>query len=491
MRSRAIARLAVAAGSLAIVGTAAAAPAVGPAARVDIGPSPSAVSAADFTGDGVTDLVAVTSAGVAVTPGMGDGTFGPPIETESSDARSDQRVVAGDVNGDGHIDVATMQPGDKRVAFLLGRGDGTLVDLSNRNQGRSPSAIAVGDLSGDGRADVVLADERRNELTILFGRASGPPDDVRSPRVGRTSAVSLVDLDGDGDLDVAAIETSGEVHVLEGDGRGGLARSVVVGAAPSGANTLTSGDVDGDGADDLLAANAEGEVRVLRNEGALRFGTAPGPSALGAITGPLSAGDVDGDGRADIVAPAGEAGVALTLASQDGFLLPERVTLDGAADHALLADINGDDLCDMVAAGRSAGTGWVALRATTSGLTVTVPTALSLGSVDVGNESDVALWPVSVRSATGGYGLIVQRSPFSRGDLPVTVSPASLPDGASSPLAREGSALPPGDPLLAGSRPTSTPSGVDEWRLGVSVGPVPHTADGLRDATLTVTVLGM
>jgi FG-GAP-like repeat len=75
----------------------------------------------DFTGDGIPDLV-TGGLTVDILPGLGDGTFAPPIHN-SANGYGQSKVKTADFNGDGKLDVVTADPGAGTVSVLLGRGE--------------------------------------------------------------------------------------------------------------------------------------------------------------------------------------------------------------------------------------------------------------------------------------------------------------------------------------------------------------------------------
>lgn len=204
---------------------------------------------------------------------------------------------------------------------------------------------AVGDLDGDGHADVVMGlDQASVEaradggVYVWRGGANGlepMPTQVLGAVAGDLfgSAVALLDVDGDGRLDLAAgamraeggTFDSGAIRIhrgLEGAAFAPEPMQLLVARdvrAELGAQ-LAACDVDGDGRDDLIAGLRRGELWVYRGTAAglettpsaVVTGTAPGPDgwvelagaalALGSSRSALATGDVDGDGRCDVVA---------------------------------------------------------------------------------------------------------------------------------------------------------------------------------------------
>jgi hypothetical protein len=171
-----------------------------------------------------------------------------------------------------------------------------------------------------------------------------------------THAVVAADLDGDGDLDVAATDyVNGVVNWYENDGGGGFIPRVLD-ADLEGAYPISVGDVDGDGKVDVLAAGYLGGLFVwYRNEGGGNFtrfvvdDAADGPHSIVTI-------DLDGDGDMDLVTTwqggTHRSGNIVAWYENDG---NQNFTLHIIDDEAIdakdakAADINGDGHLDVVA----------------------------------------------------------------------------------------------------------------------------------------------
>ena len=126
------------------------------------------------------------------------------------------------------------------------------------------------------------------------------------------AAPTLVDVDGDGALDVVVGDEAGRVHALEGrTGRPLWSRSLQT--APTGRATIESGiaaaDLDGDGANELVAASWDGTVAALRASNGHTIWQAHEDGRVRAS--PVLV-DVDGDGRLEVIV-AWEAGATRIL----------------------------------------------------------------------------------------------------------------------------------------------------------------------------------
>ncbi len=123
------------------------------------------------------------------------------------------------------------------------------------------AGIALGDIDGDGRVDVFLG---RTEGCSALYRNVGAwefEDVTAAAGVGacdrHTSAVALVDLDGDADLDLLLLAITGPNAVFVNDGKGRFAERRDLGLDPEGRGGagITAADVDGDGWLEVYVAN--------------------------------------------------------------------------------------------------------------------------------------------------------------------------------------------------------------------------------------------
>jgi hypothetical protein len=273
------------------------------------------VAAADFTGDGVLDVVAGTGPGRVTRVRVLDGKDQRElfaVEPFESTFRGGVYVAAGDLTGDGVPDLVVTpdEGGGPRCRVFDGRGFGVIADFFGIDdvKFRGGARPAIGDVNGDGVGDLVVAAGFRG-----------------GPRVAGFDGKSLAGT---------PIRLFGDFFAFEPKLRNGVFVAV--------------GDLDGDGHSEVIAGGGPGGgprvsafdgAALLANESRLRANFFAGdPANRGGVR--IAVHDLDGDDRADLLAGAGATAGSRVTAYLGKSIAPD-VTPPASADFDAFPGLQG------------------------------------------------------------------------------------------------------------------------------------------------------
>jgi hypothetical protein len=311
-------------------------------------PSVESSALGDLDGDGDLDIVLAIEDSLALnTPriwfNQGDGQFVPSSQVLG--AFASRSVALGDIDSDGDLDILMANVPFLRGSQLvwLNDGLGNFADSGQLLQARSVNQVLLIDVTGDGALDAL----RDGAVHVNFGDGTFS----ESPDQGfQLSGIrDFGDVDGDGDTDLVALNTT---YVRQD---GGAFQAVgswrVNGSAP---RDLKLGDLDGDGDLDVLSVGLGGGT-VWINNGSGQFVAAP--VTFGERdTAQVDLADLDADGDLDallrVLSPTGtELPHQVWINQGDGaFVNNGQSLVDGSTRHFALGDVDGDGSIDVVAA---------------------------------------------------------------------------------------------------------------------------------------------
>ncbi len=324
-----------------------------------------AMATTDVDGDGDADIVLgdwFYANALFYGDGHGGFTAATPAQFPILDGHT-RALEFGDVDGDGDQDlwIGNGTNTFTQDQLLLNDGNGTFTDVTATHVPANSDrtfAVAMGDVDGDGDLDVVtgLGQHNLTANRLLRNNGSGVftfDDNALPPTMGRTRSIELVDLDGDGDLDLTWGDWD-QNAILINDGLGNFTDETgtryPATPFPYG-SPVRAADVDGDGDQDLFYSGHAGLAnRLFLNDGAGFFTDVSGsqlPGNLPTIACELA--DMDNDGDADIVL--GHNGAALYLNDGNGIFsdATSTVEVDSDVTHSMvLADVDRDRDLDVV-----------------------------------------------------------------------------------------------------------------------------------------------
>ncbi|MEM7199674.1 MAG: VCBS repeat-containing protein [Planctomycetota bacterium] len=227
-------------------------------------------------------------------------------------------IALADVDGDGDQDILCANgtfADAQQDRLYLNDGAGTFADAT---LGRLPaiggrtSALVVGDVDLDGDVDVVFGDlmpGRGTPNRLYLNDGSGTFAHIGAPQMpavdGSTQSLAMVDVDGDGAVDLVAGNEWQQDGVLLNDGQGTFVNAnggAQLSTINDRSSDLVIGDLDGDGDDDLLVANFLEQTRLYLGDATGAFTDVTGVQAptLTGYTVAASLADVDADGDLDV-----------------------------------------------------------------------------------------------------------------------------------------------------------------------------------------------
>ena len=231
-----------------------------PVQTMSVGAQPVAISAADFDGDGVPDLITANAGSNNVT-----------ILLSSKSAltlpagRHPDALVVGDFSGDGNADFAVANRDDNTVSVFLGNRGGTFQTLTPIAAGVGPIAMVAGYLNADGKTDLAILDGGSGQITILLGNGNGTFNALTAISAPVASAIALTELTASGHLDLAVTTNSG-LMVYAGNGDGTFQPPVNY-AQYAGATAMVAAPFVLDGSISLaIAMPGANTVSLLLNE---------------------------------------------------------------------------------------------------------------------------------------------------------------------------------------------------------------------------------
>ncbi|MDP6938351.1 MAG: VCBS repeat-containing protein [Planctomycetota bacterium] len=294
---------------------------------------------------------------------LGDGAGGFQDLKSGLGSGNLHQMVATDWDADGDADL--LSTSTTAAQLWIGSGAGAFGSLNFATPplalGLGPvSAQASGDLTGDGRTDVLIA--RNNTLEMHANTGAGT---FASPKVvSLGSAVArdliLVDLDLDGDLDVAAAIEGTAPHTWLNNGWG-----ILIPEGPSLARLeqcVAAGPLNSDAYPELVFAVSDSSAHLIELNLGLDCWAQGGPGWRGMTaamalptSGPASTlhlGDVDMDGDLDLLLGRGlNQPDELLLNNGYGGFSPMNGTFPpGTTADLALADVNQDGAPDVLVA---------------------------------------------------------------------------------------------------------------------------------------------
>ncbi len=278
---------------------------------------------------------------------------------------------AGDFNGDGVPDLAYL--GGVGLEIVLSAGSNTPTTVTTALTCPGASAVqaqpSFADVNNDKKLDLIYSCS--GYITIQLGNGDGTFQTPAYFAINNAGTPVLVDLNGDGFLDIATLvssSTAPQVAVLlnQGSTNPGVFQIPKPYPAPAGSSSLLAGDFNGDGKQDLITSILATSPNIVytgfsilygRGDGTLNASTTQSANFTG-----FTIGDFNNDGITDIalqlVPPSNTSlftSVQVLLGSTSGTFsqsasLQVLAELPGATNLMEATDLTKSDNLDLVVA---------------------------------------------------------------------------------------------------------------------------------------------
>lgn len=269
-------------------------------------------------------------------------------------------IALADLNGDGLADMVCCAPSVLlEIQWFENLGGGHWGDKQVVSAGVAGArSLKLADLDGDGDIDVLAGNSSDGRVAWYANDGAGVfgPQQVLATYV-EAKHVSVGDVDGDGDIDVIACDTyDDDVYVILNNGGGAFAAPSLVVSYNGGLKSTLVVDLDGDAALDIITCvgSTTNEISWFKGEGNGSFAPSALITSLVDLPEKVIAADFDGDGDLDLASASNtDYKIAWYVNNGGGSFAPQQVLTSSLVWPTGLraSDLDGDGDLDIVACG--------------------------------------------------------------------------------------------------------------------------------------------
>lgn len=322
-----------------------------------------AIAVDDFNNDKFSDIAFFGDPPeLVVVPGSKEGWSGDRTTIPLSVAASERcALAAADFNGDGATDLALLGERETWLFFQDGKGK-FLPTVRFPNHEKDIAAMWACDLNGDKRKDLIYVNPASPRPIAVRFQEKGGLGDIVTMKLPSVDMIDTSDVDGDGTDEIVAIaSTTGRLNIYRWERKTEAAAPFSIRMIPSreqagsrrGATVI--GDLTGDGLPEIVTLRPESaQIEMIRHGGKNATVEETFPTLAEARSAALA--DCDGDGRREmVIASAKEKVVGVMRWGTSGLSFPvtaaveEKVLalaagkiLGGKSDDVLLLTQSGD-----------------------------------------------------------------------------------------------------------------------------------------------------
>ena len=289
------------------------------------------IAAADMDGDGEVDIIAGNYDLLTLFKSDGNGNFSVSQRIEDR-SYSFTSIQATDIDADGDSDIlaamtlsAEFFSHGGKIAWFENTPTGTLEERTITTRTRDARSVFAADLDGDMSLDVLAASSADHQIAWYNNIGSAdtfPSEHLITPPADDVQAVHVVDIDGDGDMDVLSASGEDATIMLHENVNGAgvfLSRYLITPPAVPASDSnwfddrffrsVSAADLDGDGDLDIVASSAlhdsvHNTIAWYENLGDRSFGPEQEITTKAYFAPTIFIADVDGDGDQDVLSAA-------------------------------------------------------------------------------------------------------------------------------------------------------------------------------------------
>ncbi|MGE5177975.1 MAG: FG-GAP-like repeat-containing protein [Bacteroidota bacterium] len=284
------------------------------------------------------------------------GTFGTATNYSVS-AMTAAGIASADIDKDGKPDVLVVGTvsGGPYACTQLGNGQGAWFGGILTPLAGTPTCVQLVDVNKDGNLDMIFGSSLDAHCYVSLGNGAtfGVPAAISTDFP--TTSVQIADVNGDGNLDIVTGYTGGNlISIRFGDGAGGFPTATSFGTV-NGVTGIGITDLNRDGLPDIFATGGgTGVVRIhlQQSNGTFQMN---GQFTVGPGTVSPVFGDFNKDGKTDCAVAYSGGGGQVAIFYGDGLgsfqnLNGNLFAIPGAPTQAVVTDVNGDGIQDLVVA---------------------------------------------------------------------------------------------------------------------------------------------
>jgi hypothetical protein len=238
-----------------------------------------------------------------------------------------RNVTVVDLNGDGSSDIVVANRGDHSSNYIcLNKGKGQFDTTCTAFSSESATTIVSADFNHDGLIDLAVPHRDGGQSFVYLASPKATFSNLRRLPFGPPDATmrmaEAADFDGDGVLDIVAIDEREGVTIFQGRKDGTFSPGMAIGNDKAAPYALAVRDLNVDGRADIVVGNVEAPSTVLFNDGSglhytpVRFG-----DNRGTVYG-FAIADLDGDGLVDIAVARSDASNVVYIAKPPSANIP-------------------------------------------------------------------------------------------------------------------------------------------------------------------------